>query len=335
MSKKILSMILGIILMYLVFDYIGIQEILNVLYKTNIYYFLAAFGVQIAVFLLMGKRFQFIANKKKKKIGFLTAMKISFIGIFINLVTPILKVGGEPVRIFLLRREKVDTSEASAIVSTNTISELLSILFFFIASMIILVVNHSLPNSLFNIFVIFLLLSIFLMTFGIKLLLDYNFVRKTIIWFCKKAKIVTKKDYAKEFNKYITSLMRSKSFMAKILLMSFSIKALEVLIILLLFFSIGSMITVNQAIFVWCSILILSMIPFLPGNLGIMEGGIIPLIALIGISTAITASFMFLFRLVTYWILILIGVVLLYISGLTKYKEIKNELTSNPLRKNR
>jgi hypothetical protein len=44
---------------------------------------------------------------------------------------------------------------------------------------------------------------------------------------------------------------------------------------------------------------------------------------------------MFLFRLVTYWILILIGVVLLYISGLTKYKEIKNELTSNPLRKNR
>ena len=327
MSKKVLSLCLGIFIILLIFSRIGILDILKIISKMNIGVFLAAVLVDLAVITMFSKRFQILVNRHKP-LSFVDSFKITMIGIFFNLITPVAKLGGEPVKIFLLRQKKIATEKSSAIVFTNLIIELLTLYLFFLSSVIILVLKSVVPSSLLRLFVVFLFISLILFVAGIKLLLNYNFIKKIVNWILNRLKRKKKKNYARLFQKYFKVLLKDKSTMIKLVLFSLFIKLMELMRIYLIFWAIGIKPDIYILLIVWATVLVFGMVPFLPGNLGLIEGGVISALILAGVSSYIAASYIFLDRLIIYWFNLFIGLGILVKSGLIKYKVIRNELAS-------
>ena len=69
---------------------------------------------------------------------------------------------------------------------------------------------------------------------------------------------------------------------------------------------------------IWAVLLILSMIPWLPGGLGLVEFGGIYVFIMFGIQKGVAASGMFIDRFISFWFIVLLGAVLFVINRVKK-----------------
>lgn len=105
MKKKIIfNIILSAVILFLTFYLIkdiDFLEVLELFKNVNLFFFfLALFSFFISC-LLWGLRFKL---SLRNKLGFLASFKIIMAGLFINTITPGSGFGGEPVRVYYLRK---------------------------------------------------------------------------------------------------------------------------------------------------------------------------------------------------------------------------------------
>ena len=95
--------------------------------------------------------------------------------------------------------------------------------------------------------------------------------------------------------------------MTKAFLLSLGAKILDFFRTYFIFLAIGYPIGVQTIVFVWAIVLIFSMLPGLPGNLGIVEAGAIAAYVFFGVPAPIAAAAVLVDRVVSFWMLLGIG----------------------------
>ena len=224
--KKAGLLLAGVVVTVFIANHFGLSEIIQSVAAANLMYIVLAVVMQLATFGLMAARLVVISGKENG-IGFRRALKVSIAGMAADLLTPVAKIGGEPLRIYMLK-DKFGTSKSSAIVSIDTITEIISSLLTTV--MIFLIFIKFLPESLFVYFAVFFAVVILLLAFVFKIFTDFSWLEKIVGWIAGKIPKYNKAkniDYARAFHKAFGEMIQNKGVMSSALFLSFAMKVLE------------------------------------------------------------------------------------------------------------
>ncbi|MBI2232330.1 MAG: flippase-like domain-containing protein [Candidatus Aenigmarchaeota archaeon] len=310
-----LALIAGLVLIIAVMGFFGLSEIAAVLLNANYGYILIAVGIEIAFLLLLALRLKIISSRFKA-LPFKDAFSTNTTGIFVGFLSPLARIGGEPVKIYLLK-DKIGATKSSAIVAIDTLVEVFSL--YITIAVAVSLLSGNIPQPLFSSLFVFLFLSIYASIIFLKICSDKRWLEGIIRWLSRFRRFskLKEKDYAGMFHSSFRLLLTDK----KMLVASFSIsiltKILEFLRLWIILLALGQHVPLDLIVLFWAFLLILSAIPFLPGGLGLIEGGGTLALVWIGIEKSVAASAVLIDRLVSYWLVLLIGLIIIWRSKYT------------------
>ncbi|MFC2143210.1 lysylphosphatidylglycerol synthase transmembrane domain-containing protein [Candidatus Aenigmatarchaeota archaeon] len=316
--------LLGIVLTAVIMSFFGFYEVLGMLLRANMYYVGLAIALHIVTVLILTWRLHIIV-RKYKPLSWRKAFRVTFTGLFVNYITPVMKVGGEPVKIYLLNKD-LGGSKATATIAIDTFVEIMSSYISFF--LIFVLFFPLLPEELFIYYVLFLIGVLASSLAFLKISLTHRWLKKIIDFGMNKASRfikIEKKDYASMFHESFRILLKDKKTMMYSLSVSLLGKVFEFLRMYVVFLALGLVLPWSVVIVVWAFLLILYIIPWLPGGLGLIEGGLAFAFVTLGVPSAIAASGAILDRIITFWLIIFVGIVLVSFYA-WELKGIKNEI---------
>lgn len=287
-------------------------EIAINLLRANIMVIFYAIILQSIIILISSLKLKVLTGKSLK-----TVFYVYLLGHATNLMTPVLKIGGEPVKVYMLKKRGLKTTEASAAVSLDTITELLVLYFLVVILGVYVFYIGVMPGIIFSFVLTVAIISVFIMCGVFVILFQHRVLRKVIDFFVKIVKKFRKinlgqEDYAKTFLLYFNLMTKKKKLLLSLTVISIIPKFLEFLRMWLIFYSIGQVIRIETIFAVWVFIMVLGMIPWLPGGLGLIEGGAITFFVMIGITSGVAGAGVLLDRFVSYWFVLLFAGSLLF-----------------------
>jgi len=311
--KQWMGLLLGIPLFFGVIFFFGGIKILTVLQGVNLYYFGGAVLVEIIIVLLYTLRLKLIVSEQGYNFGFVRILKILSAGMAINQLTPVVKAAGEPVKVYYLSKSGMPGTKASAATVMEIFSELISLYIFLFFSVISLSFEKYLSQDFLYISCIIFVLFVIGVIISFKFMLNEDklerFLGKYILkYFKSDAKISTK-----VFSSSLRYLFTCRKLGFKIFSVSFLCRFLDITRVYLLFKALHFTSPLTFAFVLWVVGFIFSMIPWLPGGLGLVEGGAIPVLMLLNISPSVSSSLILLERLLTFWFIVLMGYISFHI----------------------
>ncbi len=307
--------VVGIILIFVVMNLFGFEQISTQLMKTDIELFLIAVVIQVIIMMLFGMRMKIIAGSYPP-LEYFKALKVVIVGNVVSMITPVLRVGGEPIKINILK-PIYGLSKSIAIVTIDTFSEIISFYGVVLVTMIFIVFGNILPFGMVSQFIFLFAISFFILTavlfmcFNEKMLRRMTCLVKRIISRFRKME-KSSIDYVARFKKYIGLLTRNRNRLYAVVVITIVLRTLEILRMWIIFLALGYEIQFSILIFAWTFILLLSLIPWLPGGLGLIEAGGASIFTLFSIDISMGASVMILDRLVSFWFVLIPS--MMYIS---------------------
>jgi len=287
-------------------------------------YFLAAICVNIVYFFIWGLRLQILSNATDKTIhiGFIESTKIVFANLFLADITPSM-AGGEPVRIYLLKKDGLSYGSATAAVLGERLLDaiflLLCVPFGFY------VFSRHLNNAMIQIglsFAVFIFILVFVV-FIISLRYPEK-IKHLLFRIATKLQRFSRKKTSKyklmnrisdEIDSFHQSMMffikegKKTFFLAGIVTALFWITGWIIPILLLLGLGLPPSIIASCAAQIL--LIVIVMMPTTPGSSGVSEG---VLAALYGVfvPASLLGVFILLFRLITYYMGLIIGAIFQY-----------------------
>ncbi len=333
-------LILGILIVVAVMSVFGLEGIIMTILSANLYLILLAVALELVTVSIMAFRLKKISSNCDIFPGtchicsYAAALKITLIGFAVNSLTPFVKIGGEPAKIYYLRKKGFPTEKAGAVIATDSLIELITIYIIIMVSVIFLSISNILSTEVLALLVGGTIFSLAIFSFVFYTLFNKKMLRKTIKFFVSLAAIIGfkkhvgkagKKDYATLFQNAMKNTFHKKSSVGKYFLISFISKGVEFARTWVIFLALGIVLPIEIIIFVWSIIMILSLIPWLPGNLGLIEAGGTSAYVIFGVATATAATGMIIERLMSLWMMMGIGLILIWMSKADKIKKVVEE----------
>src|SRR3989338_2099893 len=238
MKKRFLLFLFSILVALLTISLFGIGEVVGVVSTSNISLLLVAVGCQLAIIFLYAARFK-VMSSKYKTISFKDALYISTVGNFINSITPIARIGGQPLMIYFTK-PKIGNAKSSAIVLMDTMIDFIPST---VLVIVVLVLFHSIiPYQLLLPLVAFAAITGFLLVAFMKLFLSKDVLARLLDWFIEKIRRFRKLDrifHAHIFEKSFRLILEDRKLMTKGGGISFLIRFFELLRIWVVFLAIG------------------------------------------------------------------------------------------------
>lgn len=309
MKKTLLLLAAGIILTLFVVNLFGLSEVVAALAQANPLFIAAALAVQLAALALYAIRVRIIGG------GFLSfgkAFRVAMSGNLVSLVTPVAKIGGEPLKIYMLR-DNYGSSKAAAVIAIDDVVDIIAGIVIVLLTGLLFV--PSIVPSMAGVFAIFLVVSVALLLLIIKLLMSPRLLKKMVDWLLDKiSKHPEKKvDHVRMFYEYFRSmLLNRKATLGVVMLVTFGIKVLEFVVIWLAFASIGVIMPWHEVVLLWSIILVFLFIPWLPGSLGLVEFGASSALIGLGMTSAAAATGTLINRFASLWFVLIVGIIALY-----------------------
>lgn len=315
--KNIILIVLGIVILFFVIINFGLEQTILTILKTDLKYYFLAFVVEIAFLILLGFRLCILSGRYPR-LPYRRALKVTIIGMFASFLTPVLRIGGEPIKIALLRK-LYGISKSSAIIAMDSILEVFTVYILLFVGFTLMALFNIIPLSLLLpfLFIIFTTFGILLSVFFI--FKNLNTLRKltkliakfiTIIMKFRKKKLELKKDYASVFYKAFDSLLTNKKKMYIGIVISLLLRVMELLRMYFVFLALHIKISLFIILVVWCVLVLIGLVPWLPGGLGLIEVSGASTFIMFGIAHNISISAMILERLLSYWFVVFLGFVL-------------------------
>lgn len=324
MLLKIAAILLGVLATVGVVSFFGTSGVLAILFSANLNIILIAALIQIIILLLTALRLSFIAGKYGS-VPFRQVFKGSTVGIFAGMLSPLSRIGGEPFKVIALKGY-LGGSESSAVILIDTISEVVSSLAILLA--VILLFANILPGAMLSSFIIFLVMMTVIFLASVKIFLNRAILERVFIWAAKRLKRfgnMEKKDYAGMFLDSFKLLAKDRKILAGSLVISFAMKSLEFVRLWLIFLALGMAIPFSVIIIVWSVILTLLIVPGLPGSLGLVEFGGTSVLIMFGVKKASAASGIIMDRLISFWLVLFIGIIVIWLSEFKVINILKNQ----------
>ncbi|MBS3055843.1 MAG: flippase-like domain-containing protein [Candidatus Aenigmarchaeota archaeon] len=317
--KSSLLIVSGIILIFIVMLYFGLNEIISQLSSMDFFLFSIAILVQIIFFVLLAIRLRVLAGKYPP-LSFIKALKVSVIGSAVSFLTPLARIGGEPVKIGMLKSD-FGVSKSAAIVVLDLFAEVLSLYIIIAISIIYILATQMFPFAVMMPFIIAFAVSFILIVLFMCVSHNLNLLRKFVNFFIRlisKFRKIENKDYAELFFKYTKIMTYSKKTMLATAVVSALIRIFEFLRIWIVFLALHFNAPFWVILLAWSLILLLSMIPWLPGGLGLIEVGGVSAFVLFGIPVATAAGAMIVDRFISLWLVIFAGLIWMSRTKITK-----------------
>tara|TARA_Y100000310_G_scaffold273673_1_gene289266 strand:+ start:1142 stop:2206 length:1065 start_codon:yes stop_codon:yes gene_type:complete len=348
MLFKLGMMGLGIAVVIFVMSMFGFDLIITELLAANLLLILLAAALQILTVAIMAFRLKVISGNCDifqttcHILKYRSALKITLIGIAVNSLTPFVKIGGEPAKIWYLRKKGFPTEKAGAVIATDTLIELMSIYLIILISVIVLALSNLVSASTMILLIGGLAFSLAIFAFIFYTILNKVMLERTINFIVKLAGKLgmkksmekgTKKDYAALFQNAMKNTFERKKDVTKYFAISFISKAVEFLRTWVIFLALGVVLPFEIIIFVWSIVMILSLVPWLPGNLGLIEAGGASAFMLFGVVASTAATGMIIERLLSLWLMMGIGLVIIWMSKINKIEKLVTADNHTPIKK--
>ncbi|MGZ7118389.1 MAG: UPF0104 family protein [Methanobacterium sp.] len=341
--KILISFVGGLFIIFLVSLIIGLNDILSVLSHTNITIMLITVGLEIFIILLWTERWKLILDVLHSAPKFKQLFLMMFTSLFGNNITPA-AAGGEPLRAYLLNKfENIpfETGLASAI--ADRVFEFFP---FLLVSTLAAYLIFSLNIGFWTSLIISIMILITMIIFGLIIYVGYKkevatriiiSISKRIFPYIKK---IASKDisfenikdklieYIETFNIGFQGVLRDHRMFIVGILISFLMWGLDNLRFYLTFVAIGYHPPIVPMIIIYTIAILVTIIPTIPGALGIREGVMVALFLPAGVPADVVISASLLDRVVTYMIPTFIGAVTTFYYG-RKYREKKEETAAN------
>ena len=165
-DKKMLSIVASILLgvmiiIILLFKY-PFREVISTFTNFTFFLVLAYLAVSLLIMTTLTLRWKIILNALGHKVSFHKLVSYRLIGYGISYLTPSAKVGGEPIRAALLKRQGIGFKEGlSSVVIDKTLELSLSAVFF-IVGVFLLVLAYAVPGRLLAVLLVLALLFLYI-----------------------------------------------------------------------------------------------------------------------------------------------------------------------------
>jgi len=143
-----ISLIIGIIIFIITLKYFGLESVKLIYHNINPLYFCVYFIVSFSVFIINSLRVQAVLRAYRKKISLLRLIKQNIAGFAVAYVTPSVKLGGEPLKAYMMKKESgIDLKTGSSVMILDKFIEVLGTLMVGVIGLIILFLMPGIPNQ--------------------------------------------------------------------------------------------------------------------------------------------------------------------------------------------
>lgn len=312
-KKFIILFMIGFGIALVIFYLIGFGKITHTIASINPFFY----GLGILCFLgtliswtLRWRGFVGAAGYKVKVKDLFVSL---IVGLGINNLTPVAKLGGEPVRAFMLKEKlKIPMREGfGTIVADLSLEFLISTLMLFLSFVLVTVFMNP-PFWLFASMVISLIIGITGISSFFGIFSSEKILRKILNWIVNKVKRLRPSKEKilhifERFQKTFKKGFKTKSVAGKGIYYSILMKVFDIARYSFIFLALGYRITPMYVVIAVGFMGLLMSIPATPGSLGVLEGGMVAIFTLLGVPVAIAGSVVFLERLLSFWLMLLFG----------------------------
>ncbi|WP_458454259.1 UPF0104 family protein [Methanobrevibacter sp.] len=320
--KTILLLAISVLILLIMLWFIGIDEVIDALKLANLYIVALAIAVQVFTYFMYSLRWQILVNQSKMDASIWELLPIILVGLAVNNITPSGRGGGEPVRAYILSKEKNYHFEDSfATVVADRALDTFPFIVLAAITVIAMTLYFEMPVWLLAVMILAVIAIIALLFVIIYMCINPNFGNRIDGWIVALVRRFYKKNTVEFENKIheaifgfqdtMKNLISNKQALYYTVPLSFFIWVLEIFRVYLVFLAFGANVSpiIIGEVFIVASLV--GMIPLLPGGLGAIDGLMILFYSSAGITSSISAAATVIERLISFWMATIVGLVIL------------------------
>jgi len=322
--KIIFTLIIGGFIIFAISIAVGLQDILNVLKRSDPEIIIIALLLEIVIIGMWTKRWSLILDVIDKSPGFTTLFVMMFTSLFGNNLTPG-AAGGEPMRAYLLSKfEGISFDLAFVSASADRVFEFFP---FVLVSGVAVYMIYSWHLPFLETLIISLMIIIIMGFFGI---LIYVGVKRDIAerLLLKLARSllpifvrITKKEitlhyvteqisfYVGRFSTGFATVLQNRQMFILGLSISFMMWGTDMLRMYLCFVAVGSFPPLVPMIIIYTIGILITILPTIPGALGLREATMVALFLVVGVPADIVLAASLIDRLISYLMPTIVGAI--------------------------
>ncbi len=326
------TFIVGAVILSLILWILGPQEIAAKLMKGDGLLILLALFVQLVSLSILFTRWNYLLKAAGVKTTWKNVSKIGLAGQALNAVTPSTRLGGEPLKAYLLKK-RTDSrlGVAMATLVMEKIVDQAAFLFIALGSVTFAVLFLDLSGYIILLLIIATFFSFAILTGLIYVCFGRRIKSKTVVDLLERHDWITNKiPFVGHYkNKMTDSLLNYYSHIAKIgsnprvwsvgILLSLMYWGAEITRAWVLFRAFGAEVAFAVIATAYILSAIIGSFPLLPGDLGIVESAMILIYSSAHINSVTGGLVTLIDRLFSYWFVILVGVPLAWYLGFMNY----------------
>lgn len=325
--KKIgILLTVGVLILITMVVIVGPQQILDALQTANMYYVILAILVQIIIIILWNTRWSLICKSLDIPHSQFQLLAMTIVGLAINDLTPSGRSGGEPVRAYLLTKKSgVNFKTTFATVMGDKIADTLPFLALAIFAISYLMIYLHLNTAIFMLLLLSLIAFIGALVFIIYISINEAVGMRAISWIFRQIRRFTSRDLRKYeetakssiigFQSSLKYLLADKKLVIEVTAISFAVWFLELIRVFLVFEAFGVKVSLGMIAAVFLVSTLIGIIPALPGGLGSIDGVMILLYSMAGITSSISTAATLIERMISLWLVIIMGMIILPFFG--------------------
>ena len=335
-KKTIIFFGISILILLVMLYFVGINQVIDALKMANLYIIALAILTQIFTYFLYTLRWEILVKLADMDMSIKQLLPMVLVSLAVNNITPSGRGGGEPVRAYLLSKERTEYSfdETFATVVADRALDT----FPFVVLAAVTIASMALFMN-FDLWILVVMVVAVIAIVAVLIILIYmcispSFGKRVDGWIIGLVRRFYKKNSEELENKIheaiigfqdnMKILISNKKGLAYTLSLSFIIWIFEIIRVYLVFLAFGAdvnFIVIGEVFIVAC---LVGMIPLLPGGLGAVDGLMIIFYSAAGIPSSISAAATVIERLISFWMTTIIGLVLLPYYGASAVSKISS-----------
>ena len=303
-----ISLFIGLLLFVVAMQQAGVSDVLKAvsLFPPLMIFFVFLIN-SIAICVVGSLRWKMIIESQNKhKISFIKVLRAKLVGFTVSYITPSVLVGGEPVRVYMIKEEGgYNWEESFASVVIDQVIYFFSLFLLMVAGFLFLVNHFSLPAEIFCGFGVIVIAVVFILHLFYSKALNGNLGEDGFFMFIIKTARLNKIKFIKSKEKNIkrTEGIISRFFKTKkeIFLKAFLLAILEGILYLIVICSIilcfdsAGIFELTQSVSIFFLLTLANFVP-IPGSLGSFEASLTFIFELLNLGKSNGFTFSLIYR---------------------------------------
>ena len=320
--KTLIFLLISLLILGVMLWFVGIGDIIGALKIANLWLIALAILIQVFTYYLYTLRWQIINKMDGIEVSIKQLLPIVMVGLAANNLTPAGRGGGEPVRAYILSRDKgYPMEETFATVVADKALDTFPFVFLAILTIIGITFYFKLDLWLLILMVVSVIVIVACLILLVYMSVNPKFGTKVDNWivglirrFYKKNSDELEEKVHKVINGFQDTMklvISDKKILHHALPLSFIIWLFEILRVYIVFLAFGAHVSpvIIGEVFIMASLV--GMIPLLPGGLGAVDGIMILFYSTAGISPSLSAAATVIERLISFWLATIVGLLIL------------------------